>query len=259
LSFSIFCFSSKLSQSAHINHEILSGPYSGLSQHESAVEVTTVVQEQFNTLESKKETRSFPTNALPGVNEELRRRSLDTVGVMDAVYDGWKRFSRTEESYREIIDSSSLVQRRSDLTDSKSMKLYCSFFDKSTPVTNLEMNYMSGGKVKLDETVPKNNLDKYDGKLKKSRRQVFQTAKAKMMGLSPDKSRSPALFPREKDMKLSCGYEQINDDLFARKDNRFVVFNGAGVESSWPPKPKSKIASDSLVADITITVNVEKR
>jgi hypothetical protein len=37
------------------------------------------------------------------------------------------------------------------------------------------------------------------------------------------------------------GFEQINDDLFARKDNKFMVFNGAGV-NSWksPPQPVTK-------------------
>ena len=37
------------------------------------------------------------------------------------------------------------------------------------------------------------------------------------------------------------GFEQINEDLFARKDNKFMVFNWAGVDS-WksPPQPVTK-------------------
>ena len=39
--------------SPHSNNEILSGPYQeGLSQHESAIEVTTVINEQLNSLEN---------------------------------------------------------------------------------------------------------------------------------------------------------------------------------------------------------------
>ena len=40
---------------------------------------------------------------------------------------------------------------------------------------------------------------------------------------------------------IPAGFEQINEDLFARKDNKFMVFNGAGVDS-WksPPQPVTK-------------------
>jgi len=250
----------KLSQSAHISNEILSGPFSGLSQHESAVEVTTVIQEQFNSLENLKERRALPNSVLPGVNEELRRRSLDTVGVLNAVHGGWKRISGTEECYKEIINSSSFSQRRSDLTDPKSMKLYCSFFDESSPLTNLEMNFMSGGKEKLDKTIPKNVSNKFEGQNdydsmnKQAKVSKSSNAKSKKV-----KALSPALFPTEERIKIPRGYEQINDDLFARKDNRFMVFNGVsvGVEPIWPPKPKTKLSAKSIVEDITITVNVD--
>ena len=40
------------------------------------------------------------------------------------------------------------------------------------------------------------------------------------------------------------GFEQINEDLFARKDNKFMVFNSAGVDSwSSPPQPMTKTRS----------------
>ena len=40
---------------------------------------------------------------------------------------------------------------------------------------------------------------------------------------------------------IPTGFEQINEDLYARKDNKFMVFNGPGVES-WvsPPQPVTK-------------------
>ena len=40
---------------------------------------------------------------------------------------------------------------------------------------------------------------------------------------------------------IPAGFEQINEDLFARKDNKFMVFNGSAVDS-WksPPQPVTK-------------------
>ena len=40
---------------------------------------------------------------------------------------------------------------------------------------------------------------------------------------------------------IPSGFEQINEDLYARKDNKFMVFNGPGVDS-WqtPPQPVTK-------------------
>lgn len=238
----------------------MSGPYRGLSQHESAVEVTTVIQEQFHSLEVMKMKGVLPKSVLPGVNEELRRRSLDTVGVMDAVHRGWKRYSHTEDCYRELVKASSYSHRRSDLTDANSMRLYCSFFDESTPLTNLEMNLMSGGKEKLDKTLPIEKTNSHETRREGSRREILNMKKANLMGLGSkfdSNKQSPCLFPLDEKKKIPPGYEQINEDLFARKDNRFMVFNGVGVETNWPPKPKSKISLQSLLADITITVEPE--
>ncbi len=219
-----------------------------------------MIQEQFNSLENLKERRALPNSVLPGVNEELRRRSLDTVGVMNALHGGWKRISGTEECYKEIINSSSLSQRRSDLTDSKSMKLYCSFFDESSPLTNLEMNFMSGGKEKLNKSIPKNVSTEYKKQNGNSMNMQTKPLPYSHARSNKIKAPSPALFPTEERLKIPRGYEQINDDLFARKDNRFMVFNGVsvGVEPIWPPKPKTKLSAKSIVQDITITVNVER-
>lgn len=236
----------------------MSGPFRGLSQHESAVEVTTAVQEQLNSLENLKARGALPNSVLTGVNADFKRRSLDTAGMMDAVYKGWNRYSKTEESFQEIFDSSSLGQRRSDLTDRKSMKLYCSFFDDSMSLTNYDMSNLSGGKEKLNKALPKDNYHG-PGRKEESRRELLHLTKAKILGLAKksDKFSSPALFPLQEQKTIPLGYEQINDDLYARKDNRFMVFNGVGVESSWPPIPKSK-KKNSLISDIKITLSVEK-
>ena len=49
---------------------------------------------------------------------------------------------------------------------------------------------------------------------------------------------------------IPAGFEQINEDLFARKDNKFMVFNSAGMNTyvgagadAWmsPPQPVTKM------------------
>jgi hypothetical protein len=45
------------------------------------------------------------------------------------------------------------------------------------------------------------------------------------------------------------GFEQINDNLFARKENRFLVFNDAGL-SEWPPESETKLGS--IINDINL-------
>ena len=67
-------------------------------------------------------------------------------------------------------------------------------------------------------------------------------SKARKMGYITNeeyaKTVSPSFLHEEE--KIPPGYEQINDNLFARKDNRFLVFNKNAIED-WPPKPSTKI------------------
>ena len=56
------------------------------------------------------------------------------------------------------------------------------------------------------------------------------------------KSRSQPLFQFEKRQPVPAGFEMINEDMFARKDNKFMVFNGAGVASWKGTKPVTKIS-----------------
>merc|ERR1719491_2780966 len=70
-------------------------------------------------------------------------------------------------------------------------------------------------------------------------------ARAKKMGFPVSKrgnttNKSASLFLHREDRDIPTGFEQINDDLYARKDNRFIVFNGAGI-TQWPPKSLTKV------------------
>ena len=231
----------QLSQRAHINNEILSGPYRGLSQHESAIEVTTVINEQFNSLENLRSQGVLPKNdsIVPRVNEDLKSREMDTPGVMDAVYEGWKNFGEARDCYNEIVSSNSLYHRRSDFTDENSMRLYCSFYGEDAILSELDVAYMTGGRVNVEKKKPQSYEEEKPTKVSSFMR------KAEMLGIEIQQSTSPnkdppALFHHDEVRKITPGFEQINENLFARKDNRFMVFNRIDIDS-WPPKSKTKI------------------
>ena len=250
--------STKLAQSAHISNEIKSGPYRGLSQHESAVEVATVVNEQFNTIDNMRKRGELCGGGLPGVNEELKKREMDTPGVIEAVFGGWDRFASSEQTYQEIMESPSIGHQRSDLTDEKSLKLYSSFFNSATPLTNLDSFYLRGDENASQFATPITN--KKHGPSVKScgtsvKDRISFSTKAKIMGfhIVPESDKGkltpPSLFPQTSVPSIPQGFEQINDDLYARKENKFMVFNGAALET-WPPRPETKlkgIEEDMLV------------
>lgn len=236
----------KLSQGAHINSEIINGPYRGLSQHESAVEVTVVINEQFNVLHTLKEKGLIGNissgETIPFINDELKRREMDTPGVMHAVYNGWNRFEKAERCYNEVVSSNTLRHGRSDFTDEHSMKLYMSFFSKDTLLTNHDVHHMSGTSSSTSKTenphVSSNAVYQEDAEestfMRKAR--SFNIYKHDFQ-----KSQPPSLFSPNKDVDIPVGFEQINDGLYARKDNRFMVFNYVGIESQqWPPSAVTK-------------------
>ena len=87
---------------------------------------------------------------LPGVDVDLRQRRMDKPSVKEAIYNGYSNSTRADQAYSEIIDTSSLGCRRSDLTDAKSMELYCSFFDQTTPLSRLDRSYITGKQLPAD-------------------------------------------------------------------------------------------------------------
>ncbi len=65
--------------------------------------------------------------------------------------------------------------------------------------------------------------------------------KAASKGINIAKKSPSSLIEFRSQRPIPNGFEQINDGLFARKDNKFMVFNWAGVDS-WtsPPQPGTK-------------------
>lgn len=142
--------------------------------------------------------------------------------------------------------------KRSDITTHSSMQLYSSFFDESTPLNQLEQAYTTGQKLPRDpskplrrSTRPCNKVSGPETDLKSFDESNF-ILKAASRGINIRKSSSQTqrLFTYQPQRQIPAGFEQINEDLYARKDNKFMVFNGAGV-NSWksPPQPVTKTSN----------------
>merc|ERR1712061_453384 len=108
------------------------GPYAGLCHNESAVYVTSVIHDQYNVISSM-QLRGEDSGA---VDQRLDKYLNPSTGVKKEMQIGLDRFSRSEESYKEILGLSTLSNdfQRSNLTTNDSFKLYCSFFDPSTTI-----------------------------------------------------------------------------------------------------------------------------
>lgn len=186
------------------------------------------------------------------VGDELRRRGYNTAGMKEAVTDGWAKQETAERQYLELFNTSNIGCRRSDLTTEESMQLYTSFFDDATPLSTLDLTFMIGSTPhgSKRQTVVKDHLtatSKWDVTSQPKKSEFV--SKAARMGYSiPSqseiaKAKAPPLFTWNERRKTPCGFEQINEDLFARKDNKFMVFNSAGVNSWQGTEPTTKVAN----------------
>lgn len=235
----------KLGESAHLGRTLCSGPYRGLDQCESAVEVTTVIQEQFNALHSNP--RSVDGGGMRLVDLELKRRGYHTAGVREAVARGWEKTKVAEAQYAEIVNKPKVACRRSDLTTAASLSLYASFFDDSTALSALNLTYICGERQTRPKSGESDGVNKNEASRKHEQNNFV--SKASRLGVCIKsyadiaKEKAPPLFNFERSGEVQSGFEQINEDLFARKDNKFMVFNGAGMDSWNGTEPITKVAT----------------
>jgi hypothetical protein len=198
------------------------------------------------------------------VETELRRRGVYSPGVKHEVEAAWDSYSKAEKVYSEIFEPPALSCRRSDLTTADSLRLYASFFDDDTPLMTPHQDFLLGEKA-LPSRAPdisdsgtrpaaKNHTNFATGKegtttsfVKKAARVGIQIPSYTEIS----KSKAQPLFPLEHRRQIPPGFEQINEDLFARKDNKFVVFNGAGIDSWTGSKPVTKLSS--MEEDLLLT------
>jgi hypothetical protein len=232
-----------LAKSAHIYRTLRSGPYRGLHQSESAVEVTTVIEEQFNALANNP--NSDEGGGMSLVDMELKRRGYHTPGVREAVARVWERNQISQAQYSEVIDSTP-VCRRSDLTTASSLSMYASFFDDSTKISSLDVAFMCGERQPSRKEHTRNGNSAPKDQDASSNDFI---AKAAKLGITIQayeeivKARSSPLFNFDRKGDVPSGFEQINEDLYSRKDNKFMVFNGAGVDAWQGTEPITKVST----------------
>jgi len=235
-----------LVNSAHIRRDIQTGIYRGLSQNTSAVCVSTAIHEQFNTLAASSNDipNEYSNNTYGGAGgnsrnfsavdtEMLQKQQLDAPGVKCSIESGRDYHSRAKDMYKEILDSSSLRGTRSDLTNESSMKLYCSMFDDQTELSRVNQMYMLGQTsiLPLADTSSSSSTSartKNIGNVWNSDQKMNITS-------------SSTAFISQSRRRVRPGFEQINEDLYARKENKYMVFNGPGVDSWRGSQPITKV------------------
>jgi hypothetical protein len=222
-----------------VGRNIRTGSYSGLQQKTSAIEVATVVQEQLYAYENMRD-RGELQEGFELMEAELERRGFYTEGVKDEVRSGWEDHLSAERHYSEAFLERGSYYKRSDLTTDTSLKLYSSFFAPNEALTIADYTFLLGEAPTGTRTKAK------PGHIDLAKRTSGFVNRAARLGIPITshndllKSRSPPLFPFERRKSIPAGFEMINEEMFARKDNKFMVLNGAGMDSWSGTAPRTK-------------------
>lgn len=127
------------------------------------------------------------------------------------------------------------------------MRLYCSLFDDWSELSVAEMNFITGEQATAHATktplVAGDAVHSDDALVKKA---IF-------LGIAMSKyskPSSPSLVKNACWRQVPFEFEQINDDMFARKDNKFLVLNGVGVDTwSGSQSTTKECRLESIVFD----------
>lgn len=225
-----------LTESAHIGRNISSGPYKSFHHGTSAIEVTTVVHEQFNALDNMRRKGEL-NDGIPLMDSELKRRGFYTDGVKGAIQSAWDQHMTAEKHYSEVFSDCSAACLRSDLTTEASLQLYTSLYPPDQPVPMNDLIFVTGKKPIENEKrvlatrAERSNRSQREGAAasfveKAARAGIPITAHQDRVG-----SKGEPLFRFKREGDIPVGFEMINEGLFALKKNKFMVFNGAGVDS----------------------------
>lgn len=170
------------------------------------------------------------------------RRGFDTNGMKESVSAGWNRFTLAEKQYLEVVEANVARCKRSELTSADSLQLYSSEFDEGTNLTTSDLIFLQA--YERESTNDRRPPRSSDQSTEPS--QFVQSASRLGISITPHARRTaavpPPLYQSEQRQYVAVGFEQINEDMFSRKDNKFMVFNGAGVDSWTSTKPITKIA-----------------
>jgi hypothetical protein len=229
----------KLAKSAHIGEKILQGPFRGLSKDESAIEVATVIQEQLNILECMVSDEQRTTG------KDLIRNGLGSAGVLDSIGSCLRDIDNAQTLYSEVVYADETICERSDLTDAASLMLYASYCDDVFKLQTADQIFLNAHDPNTLST------RKWPTSRMSPAAPVPFVKKAARLGISiepaagPTTDVCPSVYISHPKHEIPDGFEQINEDMYSRIDNKLMVFNGAGVESWSGNMPVTKI-SDPL-------------
>lgn len=146
----------------------------------------------------------------------------------------WKGLNHARRQYAEVVAPRSGGCAKSDWSDAETVKLYSSFFEPSTCLTAADQVFLGG--------LPEPRQNEAKSVSKEEHEPICQPTrfaqKAARLGIKCTPYTDMALgLTKHRQGLTPAGFEQINDDMFSRKDNAFMVFNRAGVES-WENNPE---------------------
>ncbi|KAL3913772.1 MAG: hypothetical protein SGILL_006361, partial [Bacillariaceae sp.] len=237
-----------LAESAHVGQEIKSGQYKGLDRNFSAIEFSTVVFEQLNAYENIRR-RGDMQDGIPAMDAELKRRGFYTDGIRESIASGWDDCVEAEKQYRETCSVGGSKFQRSDLTTASSLKLYTSFFSPDQHMATPDLSVLLGGS-------PTSEVEVKPGHVNLKYRGSGFVANAAKKGIEitshKDLGQSQPLFDFGRKHSVPAGFEMINDDLYSRKENKFMVFNSSGVDSWGDDSPITKISGIEKMLESTL-------
>ena len=211
----------RLTDSAHIGG-IKEGPYRGLSSDISAIDAATLVHEQlhnFSIIQRPGETEA----RFAKLENSLTARRMDSLGIKESIGQISQKLEQSKKVFDLHVSGVKEGCERSVLTDNESLKLYSSFFDPHTKLSKIDHAFVCGESKTEDKS---NELPKLEKATRKR--------ECKLIDL-------PVVVNLRTGAKQD--FEQINDDLYAKVDNKYIVFNGIGTVFWNGNIPVSKLSS----------------
>lgn len=175
------------------------------------------------------------------LENELARRGYNSTGVREAVRKQMDEMKKSQRQYSEIIHAQMSRCERSDLSANNSLKLYASMFNADSSLTVPDQIF-------LQTYMREESQEKMEPPLLvQSRNTTSFVEKASRFGIKITPARNfvsneVQLCQPQQIREIPSGFEQINEDMFCRRDNKFMVFNGAGVRSWTGTHPITKIS-----------------
>ena len=165
------------------------------------------------------------------MEKNLQKVGLEGTGVRGVVDTSWDELKNCHAMNLRGLESEGGKPRRSELTTGDSLNLYFSYFAAEDVMADKELQYM------LNEGEDVGETDGSEEKKDPGSASLEDTDTATPQPLPQSTAAADPPGPRRTGVR--DGFEQINDDLYARRANKFMVFNGVGMDT-WVTKATTK-------------------